>query len=113
MKILCEQFPSQVDPEGCVSIRPRVWGDVSGVVHADWEHLKAEAVKYGVPYDNLKEAVRYCWEAWLDGLKSAHLDRATGWHVFCPEINWRAAEFRITFATPEHAKKRGLDTYKC
>lgn len=113
MKILCEQSPSQIEPEGGVSIWPRVWEDVSGVIHADWEHLKAEAEKHGVPYDQLKEAVRHCWEAWLDGWKSGYLDETTGWHAFCPEGDWRANNFRITFATPNHAKKWGLDTYKC
>lgn len=113
MKILCEQFPSQVEPDGGVSIWPRVWEDVSGVIHADWEHLKAEAIKYGVPYDQLKEVVRHCWESWLDGWKSGYLNESTGWHAFCPEGDWRANDFRITFTPPESAKKWKLDTYKC
>lgn len=113
MKVLCEQFPTAVEPDGCVNIWPRVWQDDDDVIHADWEHLKAEAEKHGVPVGQLKAAIEYCWEAWLDGWKSGYLDEATGWHAFCPEGDWRANDFRITFTPPESAKKWKLNTYKC
>lgn len=113
MKTLCEQFPTAVEPDGCVSIWPRVWKDDDDIIRADWEHLESEAVKHGVPVDQLKDAINYCWEAWLDGWKSGYLDEATGWHVFCPLGDWRTNDFRLDFTPPESAKKWKLDTYKC